>query len=31
MAATAADHSGFDHRGRVLMTVKDGKFSMVHD
>ena len=28
---TAADHSGFDHRGRVLMTVKDGKFSMVHD
>ena len=28
---TAADHSGFDHRGRVLMTVKDGKFSLVHE
>ncbi|KAF0163251.1 MAG: Leucine- isoleucine- valine- threonine- and alanine-binding protein [Rhodocyclaceae bacterium] len=28
---SAKDHSGFDHRGRVLMTVKDGNFSMVKD
>ena len=28
---TAKDHSGFDHRGRVLMVVKGGKFSLVHD
>ncbi|MDP2821927.1 MAG: ABC transporter substrate-binding protein [Sulfuritalea sp.] len=28
---TATDHSGYDHRGRVLMTVKDGKFSLVKD
>ncbi len=28
---TAKDHSGFDHRGQVLVTVKDGKFSLVHD
>ena len=28
---TAADHSGYDHRGRVLMTVKDGKFVLVKD
>ena len=28
---TAQDHSGFDHRGRVLLTVKDGKFMLVHD
>ena len=24
-----ADHSGFDHRGRVLLTVKDGKWKLV--
>jgi len=23
---TATDHSGFDRRGRVLLTVKDGKW-----
>ena len=28
---TPQDHSGFDQRGRVLMTVKDGKFVMVKD
>ena len=28
---TAQDHSGFDHRGRVLMTVKDGKFALLKD
>ncbi len=28
---TPTDHSGFDHRGRVLLTVKDGKFAMVKD
>jgi len=28
---SAQDHSGFDHRGRVLVTVKDGKFVMVKD
>ena len=28
---TPKDHSGFDHRGRVLVTVKDGKFVMVKD
>lgn len=28
---TPADHSGFDHRGTVLMTVKDGKFALVKD
>ena len=28
---SAKDHSGFDHRGRVLMTVKDGKFAMLKD
>ena len=28
---TAQDHSGFDHSGRVLMTVKDGKFALVRD
>ncbi|MDP3512376.1 MAG: hypothetical protein Q8S20_06475, partial [Sulfuritalea sp.] len=28
---SAKDHSGFDHRGRVLMTVKDGKFTMLKD
>jgi branched-chain amino acid transport system substrate-binding protein len=26
---TAADHSGFDQRGRVLLTVKDGKWTLV--
>lgn len=25
------DHSGYDQRGRVLLTVKDGKFSLVRD
>lgn len=28
---TAQDHSGFDHRGRVLLTVKDGKWVLVKD
>ena len=28
---TAQDHSGFDQRGRVLLTVKDGKFVLVKD
>jgi len=28
---SAKDHSGYDLRGQVLVTVKDGKFSMVHD
>jgi branched-chain amino acid transport system substrate-binding protein len=28
---TPQDHSGFDHRGRVLVTVKDGKFVLVKD
>jgi hypothetical protein len=28
---TPQDHSGYDHRGTVLMTVKDGKFSLVKD
>ncbi len=28
---SAQDHSGYDHRGRVLMTVKDGKFALVKD
>lgn len=28
---TPKDHSGFDHRGRVLVTVKDGKFVLVKD
>ena len=28
---TAQDHSGYDHRGRVLVTVKDGKFALVKD
>jgi branched-chain amino acid transport system substrate-binding protein len=26
---TPADHSGFDERGRVLVTVKDGKWELV--
>jgi hypothetical protein len=26
---TPADHSGFDHRGRVLLTVRDGKWMLV--
>ena len=26
---TPADHSGFDQRGRVLVTVKDGKWVLV--
>jgi branched-chain amino acid transport system substrate-binding protein len=28
---TAADHSGYDMRGQVLLTVKDGKFTRVSD
>jgi branched-chain amino acid transport system substrate-binding protein len=26
---TAADHSGFDDRGRELITVKDGAWTLV--
>ena len=28
---TAKDHSGYDLRGQVMITVKDGKFSRVKD
>jgi branched-chain amino acid transport system substrate-binding protein len=28
---TPADHSGFDQRGRVLVTVKDGKFALLRE
>ncbi len=28
---SAKEHSGYDHRGRVLVTVKDGKFALVRD
>ncbi len=28
---SAQDHSGYDQRGRVLLTVKGGKFSLVRD
>jgi branched-chain amino acid transport system substrate-binding protein len=28
---TPQDHSGYDQRGRVLMTVKGGKFTLVND
>jgi branched-chain amino acid transport system substrate-binding protein len=28
---SAQDHSGYDKRGRVLLTVKNGKFSLVRD
>ncbi len=28
---TPQDHSGYDRRGRVLMTIKDGKFSLLGD
>ena len=28
---SAQDHSGFDHRGRVLLTIKDGKWLLVKD
>ena len=28
---TAQDHSGFDQRGQVLITVRDGKFALVKD
>jgi branched-chain amino acid transport system substrate-binding protein len=28
---TPADHSGFDERGRVLITVKDGNWRLVRD
>jgi len=26
---TPADHSGFDERGRVMITVKDGKWALL--
>ncbi len=26
---TAADHSGFDERGRELIAVKDGKWTLI--
>jgi hypothetical protein len=26
---TAADHSGFDKRGRELMQLKDGKWQLI--
>ena len=28
---SAQDHSGFDYRGRVLLTIKDGKWLLVKD
>ena len=28
---SAPDHSGFDYRGRILLTVKDGKWLLVKD
>jgi len=28
---TVQDHSGFDHRGRVLLTIKDAKWLLVKD
>jgi branched-chain amino acid transport system substrate-binding protein len=28
---TAQDHSGFDDRGRILLTIKDGKWLLVKD
>ena len=28
---SADDHSGFDAGGQVLMTVKDGRFTLVGD
>jgi branched-chain amino acid transport system substrate-binding protein len=28
---SAQDHSGFDHRGRVLLTIKDGKWFLLKD
>lgn len=28
---SAQDHSGFDHRGRVLLTIKDGKWLLLKD
>ena len=28
---TPADHSGFDERGRVLITVRDGKWQLLKD
>ena len=28
---TAQDHSGFDQRGRVLITVRDGQFALLKD
>ncbi len=31
ISITPQDHSGFDARGRVLVTVKDGKFELVKD
>ena len=31
ISMTAQDHSGFDDRGRVLLTIKDGKWLLVKD
>ena len=31
VSMSPTDHSGFDYRGRVLVTVKDGKFVMVKE
>ena len=28
---SAQDHSGFDHRGRVLLTIKDGKWVLLKE
>ena len=28
---SAQDHSGFDQRGRVLLTIRDGRFALVKD
>lgn len=28
---TPADHSGFDERGRVLITVEDGKWKLLRE
>ncbi len=28
---SAQDHSGFDHRGQILLTIKDGKWLLVKD
>ena len=28
---TAQNHSGFDHRGQIMLTIKDGKWLLVKD